>query len=79
MENRASRQGVVRAIAFIPLTMCLDAEMGTRFLEGDLDLPPLDEPSHDLCRISHGVGAEQPLRLEGVLGIADQNPADRYC
>lgn len=61
-----------------PLALGLDAEMGTPFLGDDLDLPAPDEPRYDLRRVSCGVGAEQRLVLEVVLGIAGQNPSDRH-
>ena len=38
--------------------------------ESDLHLPALDEPAHDLQRITGGIGAEQGLRIAALLGIA---------
>src|SRR3954447_11414212 len=64
IENSASRQGVVRAIAFRPLPLRLDAQMRTGFLEGDLHLPASHEPSHDPCRLPRRVGTEQRLGRE---------------
>ena len=44
MENRASRQGVVRAMALSDhWSSRLDAEMGPCLLEGNLDLPAAHE------------------------------------
>ena len=87
IENRASRQGVVRAMArsdHRPTVvrphrprpaLGLDAEMVAHLAEGDLHLPALDEPAHDLQRIASGIGAEQGLRVEALLRIAQQHPS----
>lgn len=64
--------GVVR-----PLALSLDAEMVAHLAEGDLRLPALHEPANELQGIASRVGAEQGLRVEAVLGIAQQHPPDR--
>ncbi len=79
IENRVSRQGVVRAKSLVrPLPLRLDAEVGSGFGEGDLDAPAAHEPGYDLCGILRRVGAKQRLRLEAMLEIADQHPPDRH-
>lgn len=66
MENRASRQGVVRAIAVLDYCRSrLNAEMGAHFLEGHLDAPtPLRSTPRsvrargsDPCRAGPGAGS----------------------
>ncbi|WP_342669137.1 hypothetical protein [Belnapia moabensis] len=52
--------------------------MRSGFLEGDFQLPALDEPAQDLIGRAVQVGAQQGLRGELLLGIADQHPADRH-
>src|SRR5271168_5114749 len=51
------------------------------FLEGDLDLPAVDEPADDLDRVRLEVGAEEGLGFHLVLGLpfglTDEDPADR--
>jgi hypothetical protein len=47
--------------------------------EGDLHLPTLDEPAHDLQRVAPWIGAQQQrLRVEPALRVAQQHPADRH-
>jgi site-specific DNA recombinase len=41
------------------------------------ELPALDEPADDLERVAVGIGAEQGLRVEAALGVAQQHPTDR--
>jgi hypothetical protein len=73
IENRASRQGVVRAIALSDHCRSrLDAEVGAHFLERDLDVPALHEPSYDLRGLARRFGAKQGLGREARLGIADE-------
>ena len=71
--RRGSSDGQVR-----PLTLGLDAKMGSGFLERDLDLPALHEPAQDLLRRAGEAGAQQSLRLEPAERIAHQHPADRH-
>ena len=79
IENRASRQGMVRAMALSDHWRSrLHAEMGASLLEGDLDAPTLHELGHDPHRLAAQVGAEQGLGCEAVLGIAHQHPSDRH-
>jgi hypothetical protein len=59
-----------------PLSLCLDAQMGTRFGEGDLDLPATDEQYDDVGRFERDVGAEESLWRPFAVGISDQHPAD---
>ena len=59
-DNREQREQAGRCagnclVGSLPLG--LDAQMRPRVLEGDLDLPALDEPADDLRRIAQGVGA----------------------
>ena len=61
-----------------PLPLGLDAEMVAHLAEGDLHLPALDEPADDLQRVAGGIGAQQGLRVEAALGVAQQHPADRH-
>ncbi len=72
IENKASRQGVVRDGLVAPLPLRLDAEMSASLLEGDLDLPAPHEPGNNLRRLPREVSAEQDLRSEAVLGIVDR-------
>ena len=75
MENRASRHGVVRAMALSDhCRWGLDAQMRAGLLERDLDLPAPHEPRDDLSRVPGGVGAEPRLGREAALGVADQHP-----
>ena len=52
-ENRPSRHGVVRAMAFsdhgrwLEAVLPTDAEVVSHLSEGDLELPALDEPMDD--------------------------------
>ena len=52
--------------------------MGAHFFERDFQLPALYEPGDDLYRVSPAVRAQQSLRLEFVLRVADENPAQRH-
>ena len=61
-----------------PLPLGLHTETVARLTEGDLHLPTLDEPAHDLQRVAPRIGAQKGLRLEAVLRIARQHPADRH-
>jgi hypothetical protein len=61
-----------------PLALGFDAEMGTVFLEGDLERPAGDEPLEDIDRSGAKIGAEEGLRRELAARIADQQPADRH-
>ena len=69
--------GVVRAMARSDhWRWVFHAQVGSDFLKGDLRLPTQHKPLQDLGRVCRRVGAEQGLRIEGTLGVADQHPAD---
>ena len=55
-----------------PLVLGLQTQMGSDFLEGDLQLPTQDKPLQDLGRVCRGVGAEESLRIDGALGITQR-------
>jgi hypothetical protein len=85
-ENRPSKAGVVRMHAHGldprdrdvgPLALGLDTEMGTAFLERDLELPARDEPPEDIDRSGVEIGAAEGLPRGLAARIADQQPADR--
>src|SRR5215203_1551001 len=71
--RRGARDRLVR-----PLPLRLDAEVGAGLLEGHLHLPASHKPGDDLGGVSREVGAKQSLGRKAVLGIADQDPADRH-
>src|SRR5215212_5791425 len=74
-REQAGRRAGNRPIR--PLALGLDAEMVAHFAEGDFHLPALDEPADDLQRLASGIGAQQGLRVEAMLRIAQQHPTDR--
>jgi hypothetical protein len=79
IENSASRQGVVRAMALSDHCRCVSTPRCARASQdSDLDIPAPHEPRHDLYRLTIEVSAEQSLRREAVLGIAHQHPSDRH-
>ena len=61
-----------------PLALGFNAQMGSSFLEGDLQLPTQDKPFQDLGRVSRRVGGQQSLGIEGTFGVSDQHPADGH-
>src|SRR5688500_13616321 len=58
-----------------PLALGLDAEMVAHLAERDLHLPAPDVPADDLQRVASGIGAQQGLRVETLLRIAQQHPS----
>ena len=60
-----------------PLALGLHAQMGARFLKGDLELPAQDKLLQDLGPVRRRVGAEEGLGIEGAFGISRQHPADK--
>ncbi len=61
-----------------PLALGFDAEVSTRFLERDFDLPAADEPGEDVLRTGIEIGCEEGLRLELSCWIAHEHPTDRH-
>src|SRR5271165_274595 len=61
-----------------PLTLSFDAEMGTNFLKGNLQLPTRDEPLEDIDGSGIKIGAEESLWRYFVERIAHQQPADGH-
>src|ERR1700709_2218819 len=59
-----------------PLALALDPAVITHLAEGRLDRPALDEPLDDAQRRACQIGAQQRLRLELVLWIAQQYSLD---
>jgi hypothetical protein len=77
-EQAEQRRGGAGDRQVRPLPLRLHAEVLPCFLEGDLQLPALDEPRQDLLGRRLRVGAEQGLRLELAPRIADQHPAEGH-
>ena len=61
-----------------PLSLGLHAEVGSCFVESHFDLPTSRKPLDDLFGGDGEIGAQHGLRLEPVLRIADNDPADRH-
>ena len=72
-EQAEQRRGGAHDREVGPLALGFDAEMGTGFLEGDLELPAGDEPLEDIDRSGVEIGAEEGLRLR--VRRADRGPA----
>ena len=53
-------------------------EVGTRFLEGDLDLPAPDEPLQHVVWRGVEIGGQEGVRVEFPGRVAHQQPADRH-
>ncbi len=60
------------------MSLSLHAEVGSRFVESHFDLPAPWKPLDDLFSGNVEIGAQQGLRLEALLGIADNHPADGH-
>ena len=58
--------------------MRFDAEMGTNFLKGNLQLPTRDEPLENIDGSSIKIGAEESLRWQLAERIAHQQPPDGH-
>src|SRR5688572_18709902 len=63
-----------------PRALGLDAEMVAHLAEGcgatlHTHLPAPDVPADDLQRVASGIGAEQGLRVETLLRVAQQHPS----
>ena len=67
MENRPSKTGVVRRMAY--------RTTGAEFRHRDARGP--DEPSEDVAGLGLEISSEKGLGLELTFGIADKEPADR--
>ncbi len=78
IENRASRQGLVRATAMSDNCRCVSTPRWARFLKGNLDGPAPHEPPNDLRELARRIRAEQGLGREARFRIADEHPSDRH-
>jgi hypothetical protein len=79
IENRASRQGVVRAMALSDHCRCVSTPRWARASWKVTSTVQLRyAPPHDLRGLAHRFGAEQGLRCKAALGIAHQHPSDRH-
>jgi len=56
----------------------LDAKMITDLMERGFHLPAEHEPGDDLDRGGRTVGTQESLGGEGVVGITDEDPAERH-
>ena len=74
-EQREQARRGAGACPIRPLPLRLEAEMIPGLTEGDLHLPALDEPAPDLQRIAPWSGAQQRLRFEPALRIAQPHPS----
>ena len=59
-----------------PLALGLYSQVGPHLLKSDLQLPAKHKPFQDLGRVRCRAGAQQGLGSEGLLGVADQHPAN---
>jgi len=59
-----------------PAASGFDSQVVADLVECHLQLPPQDEPGHDLGRGGVEVRAEESLGREGVVGVADEDPAN---
>ena len=69
--GRGARDGAVG-----PLALGLDAKVITCLAERHFQRQTSDESTDDIAWITLGIGAQQRLRLEVAIGIAQQHPAD---
>ncbi len=60
-----------------PLALGLHTQVSPGFVESDLDLPAPRKPLDDLLGRNGEIGTQQGLRLKPLLGIADNDPANR--
>src|SRR5262245_37603265 len=59
-----------------PVALCLETQVGARFLEGDLDLPATEIPRDDLEHRHRVVGTEEGERVALAGRVTQQHPAD---
>lgn len=63
---------------FRPLPLRFNAQMCSRFLKGDFQLPAQYKPFHDLLCRHMRVGTQQRLWLELSRRVSDQDPTDAH-